>query len=195
MIRKSILLQHPKEFVNLEDFDMIESVIQGERLDIHPLLVNQVKQEEWKLTSDESLTIFEVSLPKPTPLISLKIEFFYSSDMRDLAESLAWSTESDLWDKDPMKSPEGILYELNEEQTRFDVFYEDVYNWMGRDRGSWIPLIVCSCNGDAFNSTTSVKKLVSDDKRQFAANYAQSQFIFTHQFEKKFVIDRYITMS
>ena len=105
MIRKSILLQRPKEFVNLEDFDMIESVIQGERLDIHPLLVNQVKQEEWKLTSDESLTIFEVSLPKPTPLISLKIEFFYSSDMRDLAESLAWSTESDLWDKDPMKSP------------------------------------------------------------------------------------------
>ena len=75
------------------------------------------------------------------------------------------------------------------------MFSEDVYNWMGRDRGSWIPLIVCSCNGGAFNSTTSVKKLASDDKRQFAANYAQSQFIFTHQFEKKFVIDRYITMS
>lgn len=54
---------------------------------------------------------------------------------------------------------------------------------------------MCSYSGGAFNSTTSVQKLVSDDKRQFAANYAQSHFILTHQFGKRFVIDRFIVMS
>lgn len=52
-----------------------------------------------------------------------------------------------------------------------------------------------SYEGSAFNATSQVSKLVSDDKRSFGANYAGAYFIFTHQFGKKFIIDKYIVMS
>lgn len=58
-----------------------------------------------------------------------------------------------------------------------------------------IPLVVYTHKGCAFNATSQLSKLVSDDKRSFGANYADSQFIFSHQFGKKFIINQYIVMS
>ena len=56
-------------------------------------------------------------------------------------------------------------------------------------------MIVHSHKGGAFNANSLISKLVSDDKRAFAANYAGSHFIFTHQFGKKFIIDQFMVMS
>jgi hypothetical protein len=54
---------------------------------------------------------------------------------------------------------------------------------------------VYSHEGCGFNATSQISKLVSDDKRSFGANYAGSYFIFSHQFGRKFIIEKYIVMS
>ena len=144
--------------------------------------------------SDNTKVVFEVPFKKFKPLLSLGVQLFFSSNCTDLNEALAESSKSSEANYDMVFHPESKISNFTESEARFDSF-QWIDDLLGPDRARWLPLIVCSYDGGAFNSTTSVQKLVSDDKRPFAANYAQSHFIFSHQFGKRFVIERYIVMS
>lgn len=194
-LSKSLI--NKRDLKNIEDFDMYESLIQGETLNYPSFLVNPCKEE------DKDEYIFDVDFKKPLSLFWLKLELTFDARPTELKTMLpnkvkeeCKSVKPKRGGKDMKCSPQKHKHTKNNKKVKN---YEESEGSskieIDSDDNKWIPLVVHSHKGGAFNANSLISKLVTDDKRAFAANYAESHFIFSHQFGKWFIIDQFIVMS
>ena len=184
-IQMSKTLINKKDMKNIEDFDMYESLIQGQTLYQPSFLINPNREE----VKEEH--VFDIDFEKPLSLFCLKLELTFDANTTQLKKLLpkeikeeTKSIEHENFDENNISSQQKI--ENSKSTSKIEIDSHDE---------KWIPLIVHSHKGGAFNANSQISKLVSDDKRAFAANYAGSHYIFSHQFGRRFIIDQYIVMS
>jgi hypothetical protein len=180
-----------KMLTNTEDFDAYESLIQGKTLQKPAFLIDPNCEN----VDSEGNMVFDVTFERPLSLFCLGVELYFDAKKKDLIAVQGIEPKGDIDTPEQENSEE--LEERIVEDTKMG--YEEpkaVHNLeLVKSENNWIPLIVYTYQGCAFNATSQSSKLVSDDKRSFGANYADSHFIFSHQFGKKFIINQYIVMS
>ena len=163
---------------------MYESLIQGQTLYKPPYLINPDGE------GAEPEYTYEIRFDKPLSLFSLKLDLIFDANPHELRKLLPKKQKKEIKKEEKSKEKEEAKSEKYIPPS--DPPKKDVID-LGDEK--CIPLIVHSYVGCAFNANSQLSKLVSDDKRVFAANYAGSHFIFTHQFGKRFIIDQFTVMS
>ena len=85
----SVSLINRKMFKNVEDFDVYESLIQGESLYKTPFLVNASGRD-----NDNTFT-FDINFDRPTSLFCLGLELYFDADVAKLKAISGHSSPSD----------------------------------------------------------------------------------------------------
>ena len=176
-----------------EEFDVYESVIQGHSHYVPALSKDSCVKED----GSDQRKVFEYTFDKPISLFCLDVELYFEAEISWLKTVLSSQ------EKEPKEESKEVVQEDSQKQedsidqvSSYEVgATQNVEEVSIKASKKWLPLVVNCYEGWAFNATSQVSKLTTDDKRPFGANYAGSYFIFSHQFGKKFIIDQYIVMS